>query len=169
MPNTQLVRIVLVLASVALCSAQTQTAPAAATLTIQGDIPAVVTLKADDLAQMTRETVAVVDQDGSKVTYEGIPLREILKRAGVPFGKELRGKALASYILAKAHDGYEVVFSLGEIDTTFGNESIFVADKRDGKPLFGYQGPLRLVCPNDKAGARSVRMLETLEFVRLQK
>ena len=46
---------------------------------------------------------------------------------------------------------------------------ILVADKRDGKPLFGYQGPFRLVCPNDKAGARSVRMLETLEFVRLQK
>ena len=101
--------------------------------------------------------------------YEGVPLREILKRAGVPLGKELRGKALASYILAKAHDGYEVVFSLGEIDATFGNESILVADKRDGKPLFGYQGPFRLVCPNDKAGARSVRMLETLELVRIQK
>jgi hypothetical protein len=26
-----------------------------------------------------------------------------------------------------------------------------------------------LVCPNDKAGARSVRMLESLEYVRLQK
>jgi hypothetical protein len=25
------------------------------------------------------------------------------------------------------------------------------------------------VCPNDKAGARSVRMLETLELVRIQK
>jgi hypothetical protein len=46
---------------------------------------------------------------------------------------------------------------------------VIIADKRDGKPLFEYQGPLRLVCPNDKAGARSVRMLETLEFVRLLK
>ena len=72
-------------------------------------------------------------------------------------------------MLAKAHDGYQVVFTLGEIDPAFGNEQIIVADKRDGKPLFGYQGPFRLVCPNDKAGARSVRMLETLEIVRLQK
>jgi hypothetical protein len=55
------------------------------------------------------------------------------------------------------------------MDDAFGNESIIVADKRDAKPLFGYQGPFRLVCPNDKAGARSVRMLETLEVVRLQK
>ena len=84
-------------------------------------------------------------------------------------GKELRGKALASYVIAKAHDGYQVVFSLGELDTAFGNASILVADRRDGNPLFGYQGPFRIVCPNDKAGARSVRMLETLEVVRLQK
>lgn len=62
-----------------------------------------------------------------------------------------------------------MVFSLGEMDAAFGNASILIADKRDGKPLFGYQGPFRLVCPNDKAGARSVRMLETLEFVSLQK
>jgi hypothetical protein len=138
-------------------------------LTIRGDIPAPLILKADDLARMPREAVSVPDQDGTKVNYEGVPLREILKRAGAPLGKELRGKALASYVLAKAHDGYQVVFSLGELDTAFGAESIIVADKRDGKALFGYQGPFRLVCPNDKAGARSVRMLETLELVRLQK
>ena len=76
---------------------------------------------------------------------------------------------MSSYILAKAHDGYQVLFSLGELGTDFGNEDIVVADKRDGKALFGYQGPLRLVCPKDKAGARSVRMLESIEFVRLQK
>jgi hypothetical protein len=143
--------------------------PAPAEIAIRGDIPDPLVLKAADLAAMPRETVSVPEQDGTKVSYEGVPLREILKRAGVPVGKELRGKVLASYVIAKAHDGYQVVFSLGEIGTDFGNESILVADKRDGKPLFGYQGPMRLVCPNDKAGARSVRMLEVLEFVRLQK
>ncbi len=153
-----------------LAPAQTAAQNAAAPeLTVRGDIPAPLILKADDLARMPRETVSVPDQDGTKVSYEGVALREILKRAGVPLGKDLRGKALASYILAKAHDGYQVVFSLGEMDDAFGNESIIVADKRDGKALFGYQGPFRLVCPNDKAGARSVRMLETLELVRLQK
>ena len=147
-------------------TAQT-TAPAE--LVVRGDLSTPLTLKASDLAAMPRETVSVPDQDGTKVAYDGVPLREILKRTGVPLGKELRGKALASYVLAKARDGYQVVFSLGEIDSEFGNESIIVADKRDGKPLFGYQGPFRLVCANDKAGARSVRMLETLEIVRLQK
>ncbi len=140
-----------------------------AILTVSGDVPAPLALSLSDLAAMPRETVAVADQDGTKVNYEGVSLREVLKRAGVPFGKDMRGKALASYVLAKAHDGYQVLFSVGELDAAFGNESVLIADKRDGKSLFAYQGPLRLVCSNDKAGARSVRMLETLEFVRLQK
>jgi len=138
-------------------------------ISVQGDVPTPLTIKAADLASMPRETVTVAEQDGTPVSYDGVPLREVLKKAGVPVGKELRGKALSSYILAKAHDGYQVLFSIGEIGADFGNASILIADKRDGKPLFGYQGPLRLVCPNDKAGARSVRMLESIEYVRLQK
>jgi DMSO/TMAO reductase YedYZ molybdopterin-dependent catalytic subunit len=142
----------------------------AQTLTIRGDIPAPVTLKAEDLARMPHETSVALDHGGKKTdNYEGVPLREILKRAGVPLDKELRGKALASYVIAKAQDGYQVVFSLGEIDAAFGNEQVLVADRHDGKPLIGNDGPFRILCPNDKIGARSVRMLETLEFVRLQK
>jgi hypothetical protein len=141
----------------------------AAILTVAGDVASPAQFKAEDLAKMPRQTVTVRDEDGGTISYEGVLLREVLARAGAPLGKELRGKALASYVLAKAHDGYEVVFGLGELDPTFGNASILVADKRDGKPLFGYQGTFRLVCPNDKAAARSVRMLETLEVVRLRK
>ncbi len=146
-----------------------QSESASAVLSLSGDVPSPLQLKADDLAKMPRETVSVQEEDGTKVQYESVPLREVLTRAGAPLGKELRGKALASYVLAKAHDGYQVVFGLAEVDASFANETILVADKRDGKPLFGYQGPFRLVCPNDKAGARSVRMLETLEIVTLRK
>jgi hypothetical protein len=146
-----------------------QQAAATATLTVAGDVPTHLILKAEDLAKMPRETVTIPEQDGTAVAYEGVPLREILKRAGAPVAKDLRGKALASYVLAKARDGYQVVFTLAEVAPEFANESILVADKRDGKPLFGYQGPFRLVCPNDKAGARSVRMLESLDVVRLSK
>ena len=138
-------------------------------LTISGDISSPLQLRAEDFAKMPRQTVAVDEQDGTKVQYEGVLLKEVLTRAGAPLGKELRGKALASYVLAKAHDGYQVVFALAEVDASFANETILIADKRDGKALFGYQGPFRLVCPNDKAGARSVRMLESLEIVRLRK
>jgi DMSO/TMAO reductase YedYZ molybdopterin-dependent catalytic subunit len=139
------------------------------TLTVSGDVRTPVTLTVEDLAKLPHETVTIPDLDGTKVAYDGVPLREILKRAGAQMEKELRGKVLSTYVLAKAKDGYAVTFTLGELAPEFGNATILVADKRDGKPLFGYQGPLRLVCPNDKAGARSVRMLETLEVVQLVK
>jgi len=144
-------------------------APPTAVLAVQGDIPAPLSLTSEDLAKMPRETATVPAPDGTKIVYEGVTLLQLLQKAGAPLGKQLRGKALASYVLAKAQDGYQVAFTLGEVDSQFGNESILVADKRDGKPLPDKQGPFRLVCPNDKEGARSVRMLETLEIVRLAK
>ncbi len=139
------------------------------TVTVTGDIPTRLTLKVEDLAKMPRLKLSVPEHDGTKSEYEGVPLLEILKRAGAPMDKELRGKALASYILAKAHDGYQVIFTIAEVAPEFANEPIIVADKRDGRPMSGTLGPFRLVCANDKAGARSVRMLENLEIVRLLK
>jgi len=144
-------------------------APAAAVLSVQGDLPMPLSLSADDLAKMPRETASAPAPDGSKIVYEGVTLLSVLQKAGAPFGKKLRGKVLTTYVLAKARDGYQVMFTLGELDPDFGNENILLADKRDGKPLPDKQGPFRLVCPNDHEGARSVRMLETLEVVRLAK
>jgi len=48
-------------------------------------------------------------------------------------------------------------------------EHFLLADKADGKPLFGENGSLRLVIPTDKRGARSVRMLSKLEIVPARK
>lgn len=148
------------------CSAFAQ-APAG--LTVTGDLPMPLHLTLADLAAMPRQTVKLPNPQGGEFTYEGVSLVEVLKRAGAPNGSSLRGAALASYVLAKASDGYQVAFTLGEIDPSFGNTPILIADHRDGAPLTGNQGTLRLIVPNDHEGARSVRMLETLDFVRLKK
>lgn len=101
--------------------------------------------------------------------YEGVFLHELLRRAGVPLGEGLRGKALASYyVLAEAEDGYHVVFSLAELDALFLENDVLVADVANGKPLFGRDGHLRIVAPNEGRGARSVRMLKQLAVVRLR-
>ena len=108
-----------------------------------------------------------IQDEGRAVTYEGVLLGELLARAGAPLGAELRGNNVATYVLAKARDGYQVVFSLAEVDPAFTGSQIIVADSVDGKPLFDYQGPLRSVAPGDKRGARSLRMLERIEIVRV--
>src|SRR5215467_14369936 len=135
---------------------------------VTGSVKQQLTLTTDDLAKMPRASVRT-SSNGMETVYEGVWVHEVLKRAGVPQGSELRGKALTSYVLAEAQDGYQVLFSLGELDPAFIDNQILLADTANGKPLFGAQGRFRLVVPKDKPGARSVRMLTKLEVVQLRK
>jgi DMSO/TMAO reductase YedYZ molybdopterin-dependent catalytic subunit len=138
------------------------------TLQITGAVKQALALTADDLAKMPRATVKTTS-GGMETVYDGVWLHEVLKKAGVPQGSELRGKALSSYVLAAAQDGYQVVFSLGELDPSFIDNEILLADTANGKPLFGAQGRFRLVVPKDKEGARSIRMLTKIEVVQARK
>src|ERR1700678_988577 len=138
-----------------------------AKLTIAGDVTNPLTLTKADLAKLPRTSVTVKGEGDEDTTYEGVLLYDILKQAGAPLDKQLMGKALSSYILAEARDGYQVVYTLTEMDPSFTNNKIIVADTINGKPLFPYQGPLRLVVPGEKKGARSIRMLEKITVVRL--
>jgi DMSO/TMAO reductase YedYZ molybdopterin-dependent catalytic subunit len=147
----------------ALCSAQE-----VQSIQVTGAVKQPLTLSADDLAKMPRASVRTTN-NGMETVYEGVWLHDVLKQAGVPQGAELRGKALASYVLAEAQDGYQVVFSLAELDPAFIDNEILLADTANGKPLFGAQGRFRLVVPKDKPGARSVRMLTKLEVVQVRK
>jgi DMSO/TMAO reductase YedYZ molybdopterin-dependent catalytic subunit len=134
---------------------------------VTGAVKQQLTLSAGDLAKMPRASVHMTS-NGTETVFEGVWLHEVLKRAGVPLGSELRGKALASYVLAQAQDGYQVVFSLGELDPSFIDNEILLADTTNGKPLSGPQGRFRLVVPKDKPAARSIRMLTKLEVVQLR-
>lgn len=144
------------------------TTAAPTSLTVAGDVRTALTLSAADLKALPRTRVETKD-DGRTVVYEGVLVGELLKRAGVPVGAELRGNAVASYVVVSATDGYQAVFSVAELDPGFTSNDVIVADTVDGKPLFAYQGPWRIVAPKDTRGARSIRMLERLEVVRLQK
>jgi DMSO/TMAO reductase YedYZ molybdopterin-dependent catalytic subunit len=139
----------------------------AASVAVSGAVKTPLTLSARDLLNLPRSE-ATVNEHGKPVNYEGVLVSEILKKAGAPVGEELRGKALATYVLATGSDGYQVVYSLAELDPALTQAKVLLADKTDGKPLPDSAGPFRLVAPDDKKMARSVRMLEKLEVVRLQ-
>ena len=148
---------------------QTATAAAAeGNLIVAGDVTQSLTITPADLKAMPRTTVTV-SEAGKDSVYEGVLVTELLKRAGAPVGRDLSGKAVATYVRASAKDGYQVVFSLAELDQGFTTNDIIVADTIDGKALFDYQGPFRIVAPHDKRGARSIRMLQRIEVVRLLK
>ena len=144
-------------------------APATAgTLRIDGDVDTPLTLGLADLKGFPRTRVETKDNDRT-IRYDGVLLGELLARADAPIGPELRGEALATYVIASATDGYQVVFSLAELDPAFTSNDIIVADTVDGQPLAEHQGPFRIVAPRDARPARSVRMLTRLQVVRLGK
>jgi hypothetical protein len=97
-------------------------------------------------------------------TYSGVRLADLLTKFGAPLGSELRGEALANYIVATGSDGYQAVLALGEVDPTFHPGEVLVADSMDGKPLDSHAGPFKLVVTEDKRPARSVRNLTTIEL-----
>ena len=134
---------------------------------VTGAVKQPLTLTAESLAKMPRATVKTTSR-GIETAYEGVWLTDILRQAGVPQGEQLRGRALAGYVLAQARDGYQVVFSLAELDPSFVDGGVLLADTANGKPLFGEQGRFRLIAPHDKPGARSLRLLTRLEVVSLR-
>jgi len=146
--------------------AQTPTNAPAVTIHV-GDKPAI-TMTAEDFAKLPRHSVTVAEH-GKTAAYEGVLLHDVLERAGAPLGSELKGKALASYVLATGKDGYQVVYTLAELDPAFTDTDILVADKSGGEPLTESQGPFRIVVPHDKKAARSLRMLERIDVVELRK
>jgi DMSO/TMAO reductase YedYZ molybdopterin-dependent catalytic subunit len=145
-------------------------APPAAQLTIGGAVTTPLLLAPAELKAMPRQTLRVLNPHDNKTeVYEGVPLQELLRKAGAAQGEKVRGDVLATYVLAEAEDGYRVVFSLAELDPGFLDSDVLVADTMDGAPLGPKQGPFRLVAPHEKRPARWVRMLRSITVVNLPK
>jgi DMSO/TMAO reductase YedYZ molybdopterin-dependent catalytic subunit len=132
-------------------------------LKISGAVSTPLSLTAADLKNLPRTTLHVTNPHENKTeTYEGVLLEELLQRAGVPHGDQLRGKLMTSFVIAEAEDGYKVVFALAELDSGITNTEVLVADTVDGAPIDAKRGPFRLVAPHDKRPARWVRMLKSI-------
>ena len=134
---------------------------------IGGAVTTPLVLTTADLKSMPRKTVRVENEHTQKAeVYEGVLVQDILKKAGATIGPQLRGPAMATYVLAEAADEYRVVFSLTEFDSEFQDSEILLADTVDGAPIPSDQGPFRLVVPHDKRPARWIKMLRSLTVVR---
>src|SRR5260221_3031108 len=92
---------------------------AAVALRVTGDVPNHLELSVADLAGFQRQTIRVADDKGVQVEYSGVPVAEILEKAGAPLGKQLKGPNMALGVIARAADGYQVLFSIAEFDPNF--------------------------------------------------
>lgn len=129
------------------------------------DTPFVASLA--DLKQMTRKTLRVENaRDHKTDVYEGVALDALLQKTGLPHGEQLGGPWMTAYILVEAADNYRVVFSIAELDSSFEDSEVLVADTLNGAPLGSGQGPLKLIAPHEKRPGRWVKMLKSITVVR---
>lgn len=105
--------------------------PAASqSFTVGGAVTTPPTLTVADLQGLglPSQTVDVTFQSGAEAedhSFTGVLLVDLLNHAGVP--AEARNPLLTYYVVITANDGYQVVFSGGELDPNFGNTPVMVA------------------------------------------
>ena len=135
-------------------------------LTVKGDVERPLKLTALEFRKLPRKTVHAKDHDGKEADFEGVAVVDVLEAAGVKFGKDLRGPALATYLVVEAADGYRAVFALPELDPAFTDRVILLAETRDKTPLDEKHGPLQIIVPGEKRHPRWVRQVVALKLGR---
>jgi hypothetical protein len=113
------------------------------------------------LASLPHVTVTVHNEHTkADESYSGVPIITLLTPLGVsdkPHGKDLR-----LYVVAVGSDGYEAVYSIGEVTPDVSNSTVIVADAENGKALAA-DGPLKLIATGEKRPARWVRNLVAIK------
>ncbi len=145
----------------------TQPSPRPISLLIRMENGKSATLDAARFQELPRETVKAMNRDGVEVTYSGVALADLLALVETPAGDQLRGGAMAHYIVAEGGDGYRATLSITEADDAFGERFVLVADQLNGGPLPENAQPLQLIVPQDKRFSRWVRTLTKIEVRRV--
>jgi DMSO/TMAO reductase YedYZ molybdopterin-dependent catalytic subunit len=142
-----------------------QTPTKEASVKVTGEVITPLTITGADLHLFTQITVARKDRDGKDHTYLGVTLSDILQKAGATMGQQLKGENLAKYLLVEASDGYQVVFALAELDKSFTDRMIILADTVDGKPLAAGDGPFRIIVQDEKKPARCIKQVTGMKVI----
>ena len=136
------------------------TVPGPPNLKIPGKPDSPVTV--ESLLGQDQRDVRLEDSQGNVTVYHGLPLLEVLEKGGLDV-RTMAGERqyAAAVVLARARDGYTVVFSVGELRAGRSNPRVFLVSETAAGPLPDNEGPVRLVVYGDPV--RSAYALATLE------
>ncbi len=150
--------------------AQDTPAPAQTGIELLGDFPSPKHLSDADIQALPHTEIHTKDMhDGGKdVDYTGVLMTDILKAGGFTFGSGMAAsrETVRTLLIAEAADGYKVVYALAELDPSFTDRLMYLADAKDGKPLPAGEGKYRIVFPGDKRPARWARQVISLTLKR---
>lgn len=100
---------------------------------------------------------------GDAVVYHGLPLLEVLEKAGLDT-RSMAGqrKVAPAIVVVTARDGYTVAFSVGELLMHRADPRVFLVAESAAGPLPESEGPVRLFVQGDRV--RSPYGLKTIEL-----
>src|SRR5215472_14945225 len=121
-----------------------------------------------DIAAMPHKSVSVYNSHTkANETYSGVPLADLLGKAGVPIGEKVRGKLFLIGVVAEGTDHYKVLYSLAEVDPSIRAGDVIVADSVGGQKL-GKDGLFKMVSSEEKRPARWVRNLTSITVIEVK-
>lgn len=117
------------------------------------------TLSVADLRAMPQKTVRVHNtHTNADESYTGVPLSDLLAKAGFTPAAATQHEMLRSYVQAEGTDHYLVLYSLVEVEPSEHTGDVIVATSVDDHSL-GADGQLKLVSTEDRKPQRWVRNL----------
>jgi DMSO/TMAO reductase YedYZ molybdopterin-dependent catalytic subunit len=130
-------------------------------LSVTGEVQKALVLSVEQLREIAGRRGA-----GEGRGYGGLRLVDLLEEADI---RRDQPRALRrTYVVAFASDGYQAVFSWGELYNSPLGKGVLVAYERDGKPLQDGEGRLALVSlADDKPGPRHVKWLARVDVRRV--
>jgi hypothetical protein len=120
-------------------------------------------IPAESLLGSDSRDVRLESSEGDVTVYHGLPLLEVLEKAGLDTRTMAsERKSAPAVVVATARDGYAVAFSVGELRMHRADPKVFLVAETAAGPLPGNEGPVRLIVYGDRA--RSAYALARIEL-----
>lgn len=134
---------------------------------VNGAVTNLTTYNASNLpGSLPAQTVTVNTPPLFGASFTGVSLWSLLNQAGIITDSTIKNDILGKYVIATGSDGYQSVFSLGELNPNFGNQADLVAFADGNGASLGSKGFAEIVVPGDVAKAgRYVSNLVSLTVV----
>ena len=117
-----------------------------------------------DIAALPHRQLRIAGENSSDTsTVSGVALWDLLQKVGIPSPEASGRQRGAMYVRLAGTDGQAAMFALAELDPGFTRKTVLVAEQRDGRPLDGTEGRLRVFVPDDIRHARWIRGLARID------
>lgn len=140
---------------------------AASSFVLIGAVRQPMTLDRAALERLPSSALTFPREGGDSTRFRGVPLWALLESAGMVVDSARKGDLLTRVVRVTGSDGYQVVFSAGELSPAFGDARVLVAFERDGAPLEPAKGFAQLVVPADHRRGRHLYQIVRIEVLML--